>query len=163
MEQTNATNETTSQRPGFLSTLCILSFIGSGLWALLSLIGIFASGWIISMFMGQATSAAMDQVDTSGMTSEQIAAMEATTQAVSGGASMIGTYAVIIFVVSLLLAGLSIFGVAKMWKLKKSGFWFYSVINGLIAILALIGGSFFSGIVGVAFIVMYGLNLKHMK
>ena len=36
MEQTNSG---TGARPGFLSTLCILSFIGSGFWALIPLIG----------------------------------------------------------------------------------------------------------------------------
>lgn len=40
------------ERPGLLTALCILTFIFSGAMTLLSLIGIFASGWIMSMIGG---------------------------------------------------------------------------------------------------------------
>ena len=54
MEETNTIDATASKRPGFLTTLCVLSFIGSGLWALISLIGIFASGPIMGFISGGA-------------------------------------------------------------------------------------------------------------
>ncbi len=75
MEQTNNGGEA-AKRPQFLTVLCVLSYIGSGLWALVSLIGIFASGWIMSMLGGGAAESAMSEVDTSAMTSDQVAAME---------------------------------------------------------------------------------------
>jgi hypothetical protein len=157
MEQTNnMTAATTATRPQFLTVLCILSYIGSGLWALLSLIGIFASGAIIGLLAGDA----MSSVDTSGMTPEQAEQFQAV--ATGGIMGMLSSYAIVIFVVSLIFASLSLFGVIRMWKMKKSGFWLYSIPNGLIAVLGLIGGSIFGPIIGVAFIVMYALNLKHM-
>ena len=51
MEQQNVTLEK-KERPGLLTALCILTFIFSGAMALLSLIGIFASGWIMGMIGG---------------------------------------------------------------------------------------------------------------
>ncbi len=161
------TTEGPKQRPGFLTTLCILSYIGSGLWALFSLIGTFASGWLMSFLGGMMMSKAAEATPSmaemqQNMTPEQMEQMKQGVEAAGGLLSM-GTGLIVgIFVVSLILAGLSLWGVIKMWSMKKGGFWIYSIVNGLLAILALIGGSWFMGIVGVAFIVMYGLNLKHM-
>ncbi len=76
---------------------------------------------------------------------------------------MLSSYLVIVFVVSLILAVISLMGVMKMAKLKKSGFWMYAIVNGLLALLGLFGGGLFGAIVGIGFIVMYGLNLKHMS
>ncbi|MBA2610632.1 MAG: hypothetical protein H0U95_01585 [Bacteroidetes bacterium] len=161
MEQTTQT--TTSaveapQKPQFLKVLCILSYIGSGLWALISLIGIFASGMIMGMFMGGAS-----HVDTSSMTPEQADAMEKMASAGGGMMGMLSSYITIIFVISLVFAALSLWGVMKMGKLQKGGFWIYAIVNGIFAVLGLLGGGFVGAIIGIAFIVMYGLNLKHMK
>ena len=158
MEQTTTT--ATATRPGFLSTLCILSFIGSGLWMLLGLIGMFASSWVMSFF-GGASSAAMDQAVANGeMTAEQA-------EKASQAAGMIGTMGAGLFIAAFgivfLFNALSFWGALKMWGLKKGGFWLYTIPTAIIGILALIGGSYFAGIVCIAFIVMYGLNLKHMN
>jgi hypothetical protein len=158
MEQTN-TAASTQARPQFLTVLCILSYIGSGLWALLSLIGIFASGWIMSLIGGGAAA----EVDTSAMTPEQAEAFAAMSEGGSGIMGMLSSYLIVVFIISLILAALSLFGVSKMWKLKKSGFWMYTIVNGLMVILGLLGGGIFGAVVGIAFIVMYGLNLKHMS
>ena len=163
MEQTNTTEAAVpATRPQFLTVLCILSYIGSGLWALLSLVGIFASGTIMGM-LGMGAASAMEQMDTTGLSQEQIDAMQSMQTAGGGFMAMLSSYLIIIFIVSLVLAGLSLFGVIKMWKLKKSGFWMYAIVNGIIAILGLIGGGLVGGLIGIAFIVMYGLNLKHMS
>lgn len=163
MEQTNTTEAAVpATRPQFLTVLCILSYIGSGLWALLSLVGIFASGTIMGM-LGMGAASAMEQADTTGMSQEQIDAIQSMQSAGGGFMAMLSSYLIIIFIVSLILAGLSLFGVIKMWKLKKSGFWMYAIVNGVLAILGLISGGIFGAVVGIAFIVMYGLNLKHMS
>lgn len=164
MEQTNAGGGA-PQRPMFLQTLCILSFIGSGLWALISLIGIFAGGWIMSFIGGGAMNDAMQSGMAEGMEgleggAEAAAAMA---DAGSGMMGMLSSYLIIIFVVSLVLAALSLFGVMKMWKQKKMGFWIYAIVNGILAVFGLIGGGLVGAIIGIAFIVMYGLNLKHMS
>lgn len=158
MEQTTTT--ATATRPGFLSTLCILSFIGSGLGMLFGLIGMFASGWVISL-LGGASSAAMDQAVANGeMTADQA-------EKASQAAGMLGTMGaglfIAIFGIVFLFNGLSFWGALKMWGLKKGGFWLYTIPTAIVAILALIGGSYFAGIVCVAFIAMYAMNLKHMN
>jgi hypothetical protein len=67
------------------------------------------------------------------------------------------------------------FGAFMMWKLKKTGFYIYTAgeLIPVVASIALLGsmpgGGLFAGlgmiaaIIPVAFVVMYGLNLKHMK
>lgn len=149
-----------AQRPQFLTTLCILSYIGSGLWALFSIIGMVASSWIMSLLgIGMAT--AMENPE--AIEGIDPAQLEQATEAANGIMGMGTTFFILIFLVSLVLAAVSILGVAKMWKQKKSGFIMYSVVNGLMLILFLIGGSWGAAIFSAAFIGMYAANLKHMS
>lgn len=48
-EQVQVENPETNQRPVFLTVLCILTFIGSGLALLFALLGLIAAGAIDSM------------------------------------------------------------------------------------------------------------------
>ena len=62
---------------------------------------------------------------------------------------------------------LSLIGVIKMWKLQKSGFMIYVVAT----VAAMVMGIVYSGVTAsmmgivfsVLFVVLYGLNLKHLK
>ena len=72
---------------------------------------------------------------------------------------------------TIVLALLSLFGVWQMWNLRKSGFWAYLLasIAGLIMPIIFLGGGLMTilgvGVVGlfsVLFIILYGVNLKHM-
>lgn len=148
------------ERPAFLTVLCVLSYIGSGLWALLSLIGIFASGYVISLFSGSGQ-AMMEQAKESGDVSAE--EMQAASEGINMLAGMGTTMFIALFAVSLILAVLSLIGVAKMWKQQKSGFYIYTAVNGLLFILFLISVEVFSIIVTGGFIAMYAVNLKHMK
>jgi hypothetical protein len=73
--------------------------------------------------------------------------------------------------ISLLLTLLSLLGAFMMFKLKKNGFYIYTFANlfALLVPLALIDFSAtmfmtaISGIFTIAFIIMYAVNLKHMK
>lgn len=161
MEQT--TTET-KQRPGFLTTLCVLSFIGSGIFALIFLLGTFMSGMLMSWFgLGGMESAV---ANSSAMGGADADTMKAATTLASAGGGMIATfisYFVYIMVGLLLLSVLSIVGVAKMMQLKKSGFWLYLIPNLIMTVLFFMGGSWFIGSVGALFIILYGLNLKHLS
>ncbi|MCW3083787.1 MAG: hypothetical protein JWP12_1153 [Bacteroidetes bacterium] len=157
MEEMTTEAAVPATRPQFLTVLCILSFIGSGFFALISIIGMVASGWILGM-LGVGMASAMEQQNADGMTPDP-AAM----QAAGGLMSMGTTVFVIAFLVLLILSGLSIFGTVKMWQQKKSGFIIYTVVNGLILVLSIIGGGWFMAIVTAAFIAMYAANLKAMK
>lgn len=156
MEQTN----NAPARPSFLTVLCILSFIGSGLSTLAGLIGIFASGWIMSM-LGMGASQAMSRSEAMGeLSADQAAAAEAMAD---GAAGAVGGIMIVAFVIVFLLSALSLFGVIKMWGLKKSGFWMYAIANGILLILMLIGMNWLGVLFTAAFIGMYAANLKAMK
>jgi hypothetical protein len=170
MEQSNA--PVTPVRTGFLTTLCILSYIGSGLWALFSLIGIFASGMIMSWFGGAMSQAKTEVTSNMNMSDSATAAvterLDNATAAVDSAAGMATGMVIGVFVFSLLLAVLSLMGVMKMWKLKKSGFWMYTIANGiwmcLGIYLAVNGIAGWAGpVLTAAFIGMYGMNLKNMR
>lgn len=143
MEQTAQTNET-GKRPVFLTVLCILSFIAAG-FAVIGYIVAFTAMGVVS-----AGASALE-------------GMEGVTMTQTSGPSIGMTWAYIIvgFVTTLI----ALFGVIKMWKLKKMGYYLY--VGATVA--SMVMGIVYSGfgamglIFPVAFIVMYGLNLKSMK
>lgn len=137
MEQTNTTPEVKS-RPKFLTVLCILTFIGSGLATLLYLIALIAFG---------AISGVLDSVP---------------------GMGAMGDAGMAIFAVFFVLAFLSLFGAIMMWKLKKTGFYLYTLANIILLILPFVvfdgvPVNIFGIIITVGFIAMYAANLKAMK
>ena len=123
------------KRPVFLTVLCILTWVGSGLsflsYALLA-VGVGALSGMLGSFGGGIA---------------------------AGGSAYFG--------VTALMAGISVFGAIMMWKLKKTGFYVYTGANVIWAILPIVwlgGGFAFMGLLWpVVFIVLYGLNLKHLK
>jgi hypothetical protein len=137
MEQTNNAPEV-QKRPTFLTVLCILTFIGSGLSTVLYLIAVIAFG---------AISGVLDSVP---------------------GFGAMGDAGLAIFAVFFVLAFLSLFGAIMMWKLKKTGFYLYTAANIIALILpfVLFSGvpvNIFGIIITVGFIAMYAANLKAMK
>jgi len=125
------------KRPVFLTVLCILTFIGSGLGTLFGILGIVGAS-----FLGDL----MNSIPGMG------AAMGATTG---------------FMIVTTVLAAASLFGAIQMWKLKKMGFFIYAGANIIapIATIVMLGGGFaiMSFLWPVVFIVLYGLNLKHLS
>lgn len=163
------TNSTETKRPTFLTVLCILTFIGVAISLYSSLTGYFeakekaAAGVSISQEIDQALENA-DNVDQAemGPTKDMI---KGVTDKLDYGKMATG---------NLLGGGLNIIilaGALLMWRLKKSGFYIYTAAQ-----LAQVGVSFWSlgggalgGAVGIVvallallFIILYGLNLKHM-
>lgn len=124
-------------RPTFLTVLCILTFIGSGLSALFLLIGLVAAGAI----------------------SETLSSIP--------GMGDIGGFGTGYFLIVLVLALGSLYGAIMMWKLKKMGFYLYSGANAIALFIPMImaSGKFsiFGLVITALFIFLYGLNLKHLK
>jgi len=126
------------KRPTFLTVLCILTFIGSGFSTAIYLIALVAFS---------AISGVLDSVP---------------------GMGAMGDAGIAIFAVFFVLAFLSLFGAIMMWKLKKTGFYLYSIANIIALILPFI---IFQGVpvnilgivVTIGFIAMYAANLKAMK
>jgi len=148
MEQTNNGGET-AKRPVFLTVLCILSFIAAGLAII---------GYITVIGLMGAATAVLSTAE--GASSEM---GEAMSSVVSSGPSAGMTWAYLI--VGFITVIVSLFGVIKMWKLQKIGFMLYVGATVVSMIMGIIYSGF--GIMGVIFpilfIVLYGLNLKHLK
>ena len=157
MEQTTTT-AAAAQRPGFLSTLCILSFIGAGISIVFSVIGFLGAQAAQTMMDG--VGAMGDAMGATGNTEFDTAMAEA---------QKLMKYAYVLLGVGVVCAVLSLVGAIMMWKLKKTGFFIYTFANLVAMILPIVlvgfvgGGMAYVGpIVTIAFIAMYAMNLKHM-
>ena len=143
------------ERPTFLTVLCILSFIGVGIQIIQGLISLFAKG-ASNMIMEAAESV---------QGYEEIPGTEYVEESLS--------YASTTGIVSILAALVCLLGVIWMWNLKKRGYYIYIVgeLAPVIVSFILVGfGSFLGGffafiglIFPVLFIILYGLNVKHMS
>lgn len=139
MEQTSTQpTAEAGKRPVFLTVLCILSFIAAGLGIL---------GYITAI----TAMSVVSSIDTTGL--------EGTYTGPSVGLTW--AYVIVGFITTLL----SLYGVIKMWKLQKVGFYIYVAAAVISVIMGIIYSGF--GVMGavfpILFIVLYGLNLKAMK
>jgi hypothetical protein len=134
--------ETTKKRPTLVTVLCILSFIGSGLGVLVMLLFLVGAGSIM------------------GFLSSVPGFGDAMADSGAGGG-------MIYLILNLILNAGTLFGAIMMWRMKKIGFWIYagSYVVQFILPMIMIGGRFsiFGLIIMAAFIVLYGINLKHME
>ncbi len=154
----NQPTEAAPKRPQFLTVLCILTWIGSAL--------AFISA-IYTFFTVQASAAMFENMNMSGATDPT---------GMMGGMQEAMRLAVVNRVPNLLVATicslLCIFGAMQMWKLKKTGYFIYIAgeIIPPIAAFVLGGGGMLGSmgaavalIIAIIWIVLYGLNVKHMK
>lgn len=161
------TTTRTKKRPTFLTILCILSFIGIGL-AILSSILTYISTQAITGTPGLMEKLSSIDEQTANPMFKKIYA--------SGVQALIN--AKLYALLNILANVICLIGVVMMWKLKKPGFFIYTLgelgtpVLSIILIGNVFAGTFLSamGLIGnavgfifpVAFIVMYALNLKHM-
>ncbi len=160
MEQTNTDAGTPAKRPTFLTVLCILSFIGVA-FALI--------GGIMNYFTYSALASTGDMFG--GLKTEAGEDMNNAMNAMAGALGMdYGKMAMVAMIQALLNIPILI-GVLIMWKQKKTGFWVYSVFEIIQPILPLVMGLGLVGgimatvglIFSILFVILYGVNLKHMK
>ena len=147
-------NQEAGKRPTFLTVLCILSFIAAGINIIAGLIAGLVKGAVESV--GGTTSLSTEMSNMPGMTSEGAAALE----------SVETLFSWPYMITSIILTIIGLVGVIKMWKLQKQGFYIYVGTAVAIIILPLVFGQSFSTmstVFTVAFIAMYGANLKAMK
>lgn len=145
------------KRPQFITVLCILSFIGNifyFIWSLWAYFSIKAS----ENFIHSMTSSKDDAHGViSGMQESMLKASE---------------NAIPNLIIGLLCSAICFYGAIQMWKLKKTGFFIYSVGEIIPAIAAfflggdgLIGGA--GAVVGLllvmVWIVLYAINFKHFR
>lgn len=145
------------KRPQFITVLCILTFIGSALAFFGAIWGYFSIKASAAMLenMGSAEGDSFGMM--SGIQETMIKAVE---------------NAVPNMIIGVFCSLLCLFGALQMWKLKKIGFFIYSVgeITPVIAAFFLGGGGLIGGagaVVGLLFaivwIVLYAINFKHLN
>lgn len=156
-------------RPTFLTVLCILTFIGSG-YGIIS--GI--SGYFTAETTAGVTQAAMedakDQISGSGTD----AGTRIAEKMLSGASEVLKPENLKKNALFSIIASIfTLVGAILMFQLKKAGFWAYvlgTVISiaapfvifgagNLISMAATIGAAF----IGIIFVVLYALNLKHLR
>lgn len=158
------------KRPDFLTILCVLTFIGST-WGIFSGLTNYNNADVMAemsrQMIEQQKEEAMDKATTAG----QRSFME---KMFSGANDLMDTVKVkqnSLF--SIMSNILTLVGAVLMFRLKKTGFGIYVLgIGVFIAAPLVIFGpanifglfmTFLLGIVGVVFVILYGLNLKHMR
>ena len=159
---------TPRRRPDFLTVLCILTFIGSG-FGLLNAFTNYINADVLTEFAQEAIGKSKEKV------SEDLSGGEKriAEKIISEASSMLDpkklkqnyllTFAGNLF---------TLFGAILMFRMRKTGFWLY--VAGTVALVTApviifgpdnllgLGLSFMLGLVGVLFIVLYSLNLKHL-
>ena len=143
MENPFETQATRAKRPTFLTVLCILTFIGSG-WGVLGSIFNFFTADVINgdLYMETYNSMVGDiESDPYGLTQS-------------------------------IVDHISLLGAILMFNLRRIGFFLYTAAQILMLfVMPYFAGFGFltlvqmtlSGIVTLAFIIMYAVNLKHMR
>lgn len=164
--------EETTMRPTFLTVLCILTFLGSGWGIVDSVIDYFSAetaGDAIEM-VEETMDDAMDEIDDNDDMSEK--QKDFITNMMGGITESLTPENIRkSSIVNFLSCLLTLFVAILMWQLKRNGYFLY--IAG-IAIMVIGMAVIFKGIIGLAaagatafigvlFIVLYGVNLKHMK
>lgn len=164
--------EETTMRPTFLTVLCILTFLGSGWGIVDSVIDYFSAetaGDAIEM-VEETMDDAMDEIDDNDDMSEK--QKDFITNMMGGITESLTPENIRkSSIVNCLSCLLTLFVAILMWQLKRNGYFLY--IAG-IAIMVIGMAVIFKGIIGLAaagatafigvlFIVLYGVNLKHMK
>ncbi|MBL4862065.1 MAG: hypothetical protein JKY09_03490 [Crocinitomicaceae bacterium] len=151
-----------NKRPAFLTVLCILTFVGAGLGILGAVFGLVTSDMTERNL--QMSAQLMDDSpfgDFFGVNWEEMTRW----QGYINMANLIG-------------ALLCLTGALMMWRLKKVGYYLYIpgciiplvvsavgaqyMMSGMLAGMSTIG-VVFAGMISLAFIIMYGVNLKHLK
>jgi len=156
MEQTQTA---TQERPKFLKVLCILSFVGAPLGLISGIMNYFTYSNL------EKLGSAVDAAGGDGKSMEK--SLEALSSAFQMDYKKIAMGYMIIGLLNLVILA----GALIMWNLKKMGFYVYTL--GQVAILGVMFG-YIGGMVGgimgimtaifaIAFIIMYAVNLKHMK
>ena len=171
-EVTEEVNET---RPMFLTVLCILTWIGSGIGVLSGLFSVLTYSKATKQMQEsgaklQDLSDELDSAPSSGDAGEEMA--KSMMKGVAEGMDGMIEWANTINWINIGVAVLCIIGAVLMWKLKRTGFFLYTAatVISVVTPIALMGSNFltlmsvaFGGFFGLIFIILYGVNFKHLK
>lgn len=149
----------TPERPAFLTVLCVLSFIASGISIIVMVLAGTAKGVVDAQgegFMDEAMERARaENPDLQNMPGMDEALATAET---------VFSWPYIIAATVLVL--ISLYGVIKMWNLQKQGFFIYSAAGIAGVILPVLFGLPFgmgAAVITFVFIALYYMNTKVMS
>lgn len=157
-------------RPTFLTVLCILTFIGSGLGIIQDIISYMNANTNadIAQTVLQDAQDKLSEAEDSGTGAKIAEKIFSGTSDMLVPANMrkIALFSIVASIFTLL-------GGILMFQLKKTGFWIYvlGTIVGIVGPITIFGtGNLLSvfqtmgiAFIGVIFVVLYALNLKHLK
>lgn len=156
------------KRPALLTVICILTFIGSGWGVLYNLFSLFRAGMMDANFHMEQYSTMMGELENQGVPAFFHNLLSSSMEMIQAGL----VYAREMAIINLVLGVISILGAILMFQLKRLGFYLYTAAQILLLFVAsyFVGFSlvvvlqmFFSGIISLVFIILYGLNLKYMR
>jgi len=157
-------------RPTFLTVLCILTFVVSGYHFVQGLIGIFFSANVDTATFNEMSEQLYESMEE--MDGDQREFMQGFIDSIQVTINAIIENAVAIGVFEMLASALGIFGAVLMFKLNKKGYYLYILakIIGVVVPLVIIGVNIltislygFVALLGILFIVLYGVNVKYMR
>ena len=152
MENPFETQATRAKRPTFLTVLCILTFIGSG-WGVL--------GSIFNFFTADVMNGDLYMETYNSMVGDIESDPYGLTQSIVDQLSTSLAHGKEIATMNLVLSLISLLGAILMFNLRRIGFFLYTAAAGF-GFLTLVQMTL-SGIVTLAFVIMYAVNLKHMR
>lgn len=155
----DAKQKETHELPQMLNVLTILTFIVSGFYLMVSLYNLLTKSYQIEK--------ANDKIEKLQQTGNDNFIIEGAIEALE----MSTEYFTILNLVPIIIAILCITGALLMRKLKKNGYYVYILgcISEIVIPAIAIGGSvlgsmlLISSVFSILFIILYGVNLKHMR
>jgi hypothetical protein len=157
-----------NERPGFLTVMCIISFVGLGL-SILNNIKLFIFGELGSNFYAVIQTHFEESINQVHASNPGIAPF---LEKIFESVLKLVDLAPLLATISIVASVIALAGVILMWKLIKSGFYIYSAIKILLVFIpmTLIGINFVSILLALGsiftaaiFITLYALNLKALK
>ena len=155
-------------RPVFLTVLCILTFIGSG-WGIISGISSYLTANTAASVAQAAMEDAKEELENEGKAGSRLAE-----KMLSGTSEMLQPANIkksALF--SIVASVFTLLGAVLMFGLKKTGFYSYllGTAIGIVGPFIAFGGANFLtvittsavGFIGILFVILYGLNVKHLR
>lgn len=164
------TTTTKKIRPAFLLVLCILSFLGSG-GAILNNIYTYFNAKVAAELAQVAVEDTKDKISNSN---EANAGTKMAEKVLAGaGDALTDTNFRKSALWGMVASVFTLIGAISMFQLKKNGFWVYllgtiiSIIGPVISFgtgnIVSMGNTLLMCFIGIVFVVLYGLNLKHLR
>ena len=163
-------NSLSRRRPTFLTVLCIITFVVSGYNLVMAIVGVFSKKSFDPAQWQDLSNQMAEAMSGTDAASQEMATrlMEAFSQMIQAGIEN----ALTLGLVAVAASALSILGAYFMFKLKKIGYYTYIVakVIGVLIPLIIYGVNIvtlmmfgFIALIGVLFIILYGINRKYMS